>query len=122
MDKTNISQLPPLLSSWREGQGLSQRELARKAQLNATYVALLEKGDRTPSRKTIITLARALNLTDEQTNAALRCIDERPIGPEDRAQNELSRLEHVVKEVVADWTKEDPTALSDLITQLANII
>ena len=41
--------------------GLSQRGLARLAELDPSYIRLLESGDRGPSPKTLGTLAKALD-------------------------------------------------------------
>lgn len=46
----------------RTKQGLSQDELAHRANLNRTYISLLELGKRSPSLNTMIALAMALKI------------------------------------------------------------
>jgi transcriptional regulator with XRE-family HTH domain len=52
------------MRSGRIAAGLSQAELARKAGLATSYVALLEQGERgsSPKRQTVVRLAEALGL------------------------------------------------------------
>lgn len=47
----------------REGQSLSQEELADRAQLHRTYVSGVERGVRNPTITVIEKLAKALNVT-----------------------------------------------------------
>lgn len=46
----------------RTKQGLSQEELAHRANLNRTYISLLELGKRSPSLNTMVALATALKI------------------------------------------------------------
>ncbi|MDD5069014.1 MAG: helix-turn-helix transcriptional regulator [Candidatus Pacebacteria bacterium] len=50
------------LKSLRKETGLSQRELAQRANLSTNYLALLETGNRSPSFKTITVLAKVLQV------------------------------------------------------------
>lgn len=50
------------LKKLRVAKGLSQEELAFRAKLHRTYVSQLERGEKSPSLKTIDRLARALDL------------------------------------------------------------
>ena len=52
-----------ILKQMREKKGLSQEELAFKAELHRTYVSQLERGVKSPSLKTIHRLAKALGLS-----------------------------------------------------------
>jgi transcriptional regulator with XRE-family HTH domain len=47
----------------REELGLSQEELASKADLHRTYISDIERGARNPSLKTLCRLAEALELS-----------------------------------------------------------
>jgi DNA-binding XRE family transcriptional regulator len=49
-----------LISSRREGLGLSQRELAKRAGISHTVVSRIEHGEQMPSRRTLERLADAL--------------------------------------------------------------
>lgn len=48
------------LKRLRESSGLSQAELAKKADLNRTYISLLERGERQPTLSTLFSLAKSL--------------------------------------------------------------
>jgi len=45
--------------------GMQQKELASKAELDTSYVSLLEQGKRKPSLKTIHVLSKALGIPSE---------------------------------------------------------
>lgn len=47
----------------REGQSLSQEELAHRAELHRTYVSGLERGVRNPTLTVLEKLARGLGIT-----------------------------------------------------------
>ncbi len=51
------------LKELRADSGISQGALALEADLDRTYISLLERGLRQPSLKTIIVLARFLGVT-----------------------------------------------------------
>ncbi len=51
-----------VLRDAREKAGLSQDQLAHDAGLHRTYISLLERGQRQPTLKAIVALARALGL------------------------------------------------------------
>ena len=55
----------------RESKGLSQLELAEKADLHINAVGLFERGARTPSLKTLFELARALDVSVTKLIAAV---------------------------------------------------
>lgn len=61
-----------LLRYYRAGQGLSQSELARKAGLTYSAISRLEAGTRLPKRKTVESLAKALELSPEETEEFFR--------------------------------------------------
>ncbi len=52
-----------LLRELREKKGLTQANLGTDANLDRTYISLLERGLRQPSLNTIFDLAKALNIS-----------------------------------------------------------
>lgn len=54
----------------REERGLSQAELARRAELTSVAVNLLESGQRRPLLDTVLVLAQALECKPEELYAA----------------------------------------------------
>jgi len=46
----------------RAAKGLSQKDLAKRAKIDASYVSLLEAGDRAPSVRTVQKIASALKV------------------------------------------------------------
>jgi transcriptional regulator with XRE-family HTH domain len=48
---------------FRSGRGWSQDKLAEKAELDRTYVSGIERGLRNPGIKTVVRIARALNVS-----------------------------------------------------------
>jgi len=50
------------LKKYREKVFLSQEKLANDCELHRTYISLLERGERSPSLKTIFLLAERLNI------------------------------------------------------------
>ena len=55
--------LSVVITKLREGQGLTQRDLARKAKVTAAYVAMIETGVRkNPSLAILKRLAKALGV------------------------------------------------------------
>ena len=51
------------LRKLREASGMSQEELAFKTDLHRTYISQLERDLKSPSLRTVTTIARALGLT-----------------------------------------------------------
>ena len=52
-----------ILSDMRRQRGLSQEELGFKSDYHRTYISLLERGQRSPSLRTVFRLASALRIT-----------------------------------------------------------
>jgi len=55
-----------VLRKYRNKVGISQEKLAELADLDRTYISLLERGLRQPSLTTIFNLAKALNIKPHQ--------------------------------------------------------
>ena len=51
------------LRKLRDASGMSQEELAFKTDLHRTYISQLERDLKSPSLRTVTTIARALGLT-----------------------------------------------------------
>jgi transcriptional regulator with XRE-family HTH domain len=62
LDEDFAAAFGAVLRSIRNDRGLSQEELAFKADIHRNYVGLLERGVRQPSLATIFYIADALNL------------------------------------------------------------
>lgn len=59
------------LKSWRVAFELSQTDLADLAECDSTYIGLLERDARTPSRQTVVALAGVFELNTSQTDRLL---------------------------------------------------
>lgn len=58
-----IRQLGKMLKALREHKGLTQTELAKRAKVNQSYIAMLERGDRkNPSLEKLRQLAKVLKV------------------------------------------------------------
>ena len=87
-----------LIRIWREHRGLSQIGLAHRAGLSARHVSFVETGRASPSRKTVDSIADALELPDIERRRLLIYADfaedwDRISADENVAESELSRLE-----------------------------
>ena len=69
-----------ILKSYREGAGLSQAELALQAGLSGSTISRVEKGERNPLRRRsqVMALAKALGLTQAETDILLSAADLAP--------------------------------------------
>ncbi len=67
------SQLAKALTQLRKSKGISQNELARLCSLNRTYISLVERGERNPTVKVLVSISRAL---DTKASWVLRRIGE----------------------------------------------
>src|SRR5690606_7169086 len=62
----------------RERAGLSQEELAERAELSATAISVLERGERKrPYPRTVRSLAAALGLSDDERASLLAAVPRR---------------------------------------------
>ncbi len=69
------------LRNWRLESGLTQRELARRANLNFSYLSKIEAGlVPAPSLEKIRALSKALNRTNDETNQMIRMAQETRIS------------------------------------------
>jgi len=63
-----------VLQEIRQERGLSQEQLGFESGYHRTYVSLLERGQKSPSLRTIFQLALALKVTPSEM---LRCVEAR---------------------------------------------
>lgn len=54
--------LPRALPAWRKVRGLSQKDLAQGSGVSPTLIAMIETGDRQPSRLNAEDIAKALGI------------------------------------------------------------
>ncbi len=63
MNTNYLQQFGLHVRSLRQGQNLSQEELAEKANMHRTYIGMIERGERNPALLNLIRLAHALNVS-----------------------------------------------------------
>lgn len=67
VDRADLFQrLGTTLSALRQEAGLTQEELAHRADLHRTYIGSLERGDRNPTVTTLLKIAKALPCTPSE--------------------------------------------------------
>ena len=86
-----------LLRAYRRREGLSQTALATRAQLGNSHVSRLESGDRQPSRDTVLALAQALRLNDQQYDRLLVAAGLAPTWARDARTRRLVRQFHAAR-------------------------
>jgi transcriptional regulator with XRE-family HTH domain len=75
-----LSSFGHMLKDMRLGRRLTQKELASSVNVNGSYIARLERDERRPSRKVVMNLARAMQLTPEETDRLLASAQHLPEG------------------------------------------
>ena len=107
-----------LLAWFRQEAGLTQTELAKRAQKSRSMIAQLEIGERRPSRKLLSELCQAMNVEPEAKRQLMLAFDYSPEGetPEQieaflRADKRLSyeqadAIVQIVREVYAKYTTD----------------
>lgn len=84
---------PALLRWWRKRRGLSQLQLALKAEVSQRHVSFLELGRTQPSREMVLRLASALDVPLRQHNALLLAAGYAPVWQErDLGSSELAGI------------------------------
>lgn len=66
MDTDALNNLGQIIREKRESKGLTQIEVAEKAQLNRNYIGMVERGERNPSYLSLIKIAKGLAMTVDQ--------------------------------------------------------
>jgi transcriptional regulator with XRE-family HTH domain len=67
----DVSRLGRVLRTLREEAGLSQEDLADKADLHRTYIGGIERGERNPSFKSLARILKALGASWREFGARL---------------------------------------------------
>lgn len=62
MNTNYLQQFGLHIRALRQGQNLSQEELAEKANMHRTYIGMIERGERNPALLNLIRLAQALDV------------------------------------------------------------
>ena len=66
MDTQALNNLGLIIREKREEKGLTQIEVAEKAQLDRNYIGMVERGERNPSYLSLIKIAKGLDMTVDQ--------------------------------------------------------
>ena len=91
---------------WREHRGLSQLELAARADISQRHLSFLELGRASPSREMVARLAGALDIPLRQHNALLVAAGFAPVWREtDLAAPELAQVRSAVDYIL---TQQEP--------------
>ena len=98
------------LRELRYSMDLTQEKLGEKADLHYSYIGQVERGDKTPSLKSLIKIARALNISPEElikdekeegeiiSDLRLKCINNLLA---DRSPAELELVQNMLKNLFA---------------------
>lgn len=70
-DSDELPAFGALLRGWRERAGVSQQELALRAESSARHISFVETGRATPSREMVLRLAEQLDVPVRERNALL---------------------------------------------------
>ena len=73
-----------MLKEFRLQHGLSQKALADAVNVDGSYIARLEMDDRRPSRRVVLDVAQAMELSPEDTDRLLASAQHLPEGDLDR--------------------------------------
>lgn len=66
MESQALKKLGQIIRTKRESQGLTQLEVAKRAELDRNYIGMVERGERNPSYLSLIKIASGLNMTVDQ--------------------------------------------------------
>ncbi len=88
---------------FRSKAGLSQGQLAERADVSQTYLSAIERGDKFPAGPTIESLARALGLPIY----VLFVDPDQALQAQETVFDEVSRLNVGLTQVVTEWAREN---------------
>lgn len=66
MNAQELNNLGQIIREKREAKGLTQIEVAEKADLDRNYIGMVERGERNPSYLSLIKIAKGLDTTVDQ--------------------------------------------------------
>ena len=66
MESKALNNLGQIIREKREAQGLTQIEVAEKAELDRNYIGMVERGERNPSYLSLIKIAKGLDMPVDQ--------------------------------------------------------
>ena len=75
-----LSSFGHLLKEFRLYHGLTQKTLAQAIHVNGSYIARLERDERRPSRRVVTSMARAMQLSADDTDRLLASAQHLPEG------------------------------------------
>jgi transcriptional regulator with XRE-family HTH domain len=91
-----------LLRWWREHRGLSQLDLAGRAEISQRHLSFMELGRASPSREMVLRMATALDVPLRQHNALLLAAGFAPVWREtDLSAPELTRISAALDYILA---------------------
>ena len=75
-----LSSFGHLLKEFRLYRGMTQKSLAQAINVNGSYIARLERDERRPSRRVVTNMARAMQLSADDTDRLLASAQHLPEG------------------------------------------
>lgn len=86
----------------RKKYQLTQDAFANKLSLTRNYISLIEKGDRTPSDRTISDICREFNVNESWLRTGNGQME--PVkSPADKISINIAKLQHVDNETIIRW-------------------
>lgn len=86
----------------RKKYQLTQDAFANKLSLTRNYISLIEKGDRTPSDRTISDICREFNVNESWLRTGKGLME--PVkSPADKISINIAKLQHVDNETIIRW-------------------
>lgn len=104
----NIQNGGKLLASLRQSAGLTQVELASKADVSRSMIAQLESGERRPSQKLIRALCASMHVTPDEERQLLLAYNITPSGP--------------TPDQIAAFLRADKNLTQDQAEKIANLV
>lgn len=111
---TPVLNFGPTLRKFRESKNLSQRNLAERLELSASYLSLLESMQRRPTREQIVSIAKALKLEPAEERSLL--------ASGGFAVDELDTAISRVVEIIAEQTDIDAVAFNLVLSDLQSVV